>query len=111
MMALVTWLGPVLELGILLGLIVRTRLGQVVMLPLLLVALIASATTVGLCPAARGPGSDGGVMLLLAPWLMLAPREPARARERDASGPGDDRGSLRSSVSGWRLAIARATPA
>jgi hypothetical protein len=51
MMALITWLGPVLELGILLGLIVRRRLGQVVMLPLLLVALIASATTVGLCPA------------------------------------------------------------
>jgi hypothetical protein len=50
-MTLVTWLGPVLELGILLGLIVRRRLGRAVVLPFLLVALIASATIVGLCPA------------------------------------------------------------
>lgn len=48
---LITWLGPLLEVGILVGLVHRRRLSDVVMLPVLLVSLIASATVVGICPS------------------------------------------------------------
>lgn len=50
MMTLVTWLGPVLELGVLTGLILRRRLSQAATLPLLLFALVLTDATVALYP-------------------------------------------------------------
>lgn len=49
-MSIVVWVGSLLELAVLAGLVVRRRLGQIRTLPLLLVATLASATTAVLCP-------------------------------------------------------------
>lgn len=48
---LLLWLGPVLELGVLAGLIARRRVRRVQSLPILLLSLLATAVVIGLWPS------------------------------------------------------------
>lgn len=75
---MVMWLGPSIELGILAGLAVRRRLGRLVALPCLLLALIVSATVVGTCGACNTwnfwlakEATHAALLLALAIELML----------------------------------------
>lgn len=51
MTALLLWIGVALDIGVLVGIVVRRRVRHAISLAPLLVALIASAVTVGVCPA------------------------------------------------------------
>jgi hypothetical protein len=73
------WTGPVLEAGVLAGLIVRRRLRRAWLLPVLLVALMLSAAAVGLVPWAKSwpfwfAKELGHALLFLALGIEIAMR-------------------------------------